>query len=427
MRYLAAFLILGVSACGEAASPSAPGSAATSSTATSATTASGAASATSSAPASPSTSASLPPGSRPIGSAREVVMGGANLCVIHFDGAVTCGGEWPRSTETPTSIGTRNQYFPTGLAIAPLDAVSSVALTDNRGCAVHTDGTVSCWGNTRASANGWFDAPADALPASKVDGISDVASLAVTNLASCAITRAGKVLCWGPSFTMTSRKDGPPPGPRTIAIMDAVQLSGSWKQACAVTKQGKVGCWGDLRGGLLGEVKGSLDETAVHMMELANIEEVSVGTYHACARDRSGAVFCWGSNTDGLLGDGTVEPRKGAVAVMGLRDAEQIAVSSHLSCALTREKKVYCWGEDANCDLGSAPQGCVERQMFGTTGSVTLKLCAVPQRIGVHITPKRIAVGATTACAWDDKGNVECWGRNLFGGGLSCDPASWMW
>ncbi|NUP09495.1 MAG: hypothetical protein HOW73_25880 [Polyangiaceae bacterium] len=380
-------------------------------------------------PSSPgSADAPVPNSSQPIGPVKRLVFGGANLCGIMPSGKVLCAGEWPLAFETPTSIGSRNQYFHRALEIPNLGEVTSVALGTDRGCATHPDGTVSCWGNNHPTQNGWFGAEPNALSPAPVAGITDAVELALTGTATCALTRSQKVVCWGPSMILTGRKEGPPPASRTIAIDGAVQIDGSWKQACAVTKQGKVGCWGDARSGLLGDVGAPQDERRVYFQSgIPAVEEVSVASYHICAREREGSIWCWGNNGGGLLGDGTLELRQAPVRVHGITNAAQVAISSSLSCARTRDGKVLCWGENANCDLGSKPAGCIEREMMSTMGSSKIQLCPEPQLIPLSIVPKSIAVGETSACAWDESGAVECWGRNLMGGPLSCKPEPWAW
>lgn len=74
-----------------------------------------------------------------------------------------------------------------------LVGVASISVADDRGCAAHLDGRVSCWGvgpvgdGTRRRGDG-------PVP---VRGIVDAAQVSVGPAHTCARTRGGAILCWG--------------------------------------------------------------------------------------------------------------------------------------------------------------------------------------------------------------------------------------
>ena len=155
-------------------------------------------------------------------------------CVLLDDGSVTCWGGGPRPAERP------------GIELAPVPEISgAIAIAGSEAfevCALLADRTVSCWS-------------ADEAPV-PVEGLTQVAALAV--------------------------------GPR---------------HGCAALIDGTVRCWGTNTYGELGDGTQTDSSAAVRVEQLEAVREVSVGHRvgvdmgYSCALQADGNVACWGAKT----------------------------------------------------------------------------------------------------------------------------------
>lgn len=338
-----------------------------------------------------------------LGAAQAVALGGANLCVLE-GGSVRCVGDWPVPFKTN---GVRNQGFREPVTVAGLADVRSLIVDQHRGCAVSSAGAVSCWGNTTPTWSGWTGAAEGRLDAVPVPELADVESLALGYSGSCALDKAGKVTCFGPTFRPIRAPTKALLSPRVLAGSGVKQISGFGFGMCLLKVDGTVHC--------TGEAAPSKDgvESLTQVPGLKGATQIAAGDAHGCALHASGEVSCWGANERGQLGDGTQLERKGAVAVRDLRDAIAVASGHGFSCALTSGKRVLCWGDNGNCVAGDERRGCVKEKRMGTTGEVEIEACPLPQRITLPITPEKISLGSGTGCAIDATGKVACWGRSL--------------
>ena len=135
--------------------------------------------------------------------------------------------------------------------------------------------------------------------------------------ATCAIQRAGDVVCWG-----DSRTGKPPAGPfREIAFNercavglrptgeiegwgescaappagDYVAISAQ-HEACAIRKDGDIVCWGFI-GGVYRSPSGRMNPLPPTAPKVTRgpFTRVAQGASHTCAIQASGALRCWGS------------------------------------------------------------------------------------------------------------------------------------
>ena len=165
-------------------------------------------------------------------------------------------------------------------------------------CAVHLDGTVSCWG--------WVPGGSSLSPR-KVPGLRGAISVAIGFGDACAVTAVGNVHCWG-------NNSFPRPG-RVSNLEDVAAVSVGERNFCALHNDGGVSCWGRNTSGELGDgttVTRSQPRRLTGISDAVAITtsiEVEQGRSHACAMHRDGSVSCWGNNRVGQLGDGTRETR----------------------------------------------------------------------------------------------------------------------
>jgi alpha-tubulin suppressor-like RCC1 family protein len=163
-----------------------------------------------------------------VASARDLSLGGDHTCAVHDDGTVSC---WGWSTSGQLGRGTvpppNQQTVETpGPVLGVSDATQVIAGFNN--CVLHADGTVSCWG-----AGNYFNPP-QPTP-TLIPGLTGVQALA-TGDPACALLTAGTVVCWG-----DSPLGAPVPVP---GLTDIVELASGGSSRCARRGDGEVLCWG---------------------------------------------------------------------------------------------------------------------------------------------------------------------------------------
>ncbi|MDI1446808.1 RCC1 domain-containing protein [Polyangium sp. 6x1] len=135
--------------------------------------------------------------------------------------------------------------------IEGLDDVVSVAFRFRHGCALHRDGTVSCWGDNRNGQLGIGSRTSTRVP-TKIGGLEHVVEVDVGEWHSCARLEGGRVTCWGERtayFPTNPLKDGSVLDltPFELEILPPMGgLALSRLHTCGTTTAGEVRCWGNL-------------------------------------------------------------------------------------------------------------------------------------------------------------------------------------
>jgi len=132
-----------------------------------------------------------------------------------------------------------------------------VAVGDVHACAVHTGGSLACWGTDTA---GQLSPPE-----------GEFAAVTVGTSHGCALDMVGEIACWGDNSVGQS---SPPEGPW-------VKVESGLSHTCAVDASGAGACWGS---DLAGQATVP-DEVFV---------EISTGAYHTCGLTIEGQLSCWG-------------------------------------------------------------------------------------------------------------------------------------
>lgn len=211
----------------------------------------------------------------------------------------------------------------------------------------------------------------------------------------------------------------------TTATTEQIHLAAGENFACALLNDGTVKCWGDNTNGELGRdsttdvgrVAGDMPAlTAITLGAGRTATAITAGTQHACALLDNGTVKCWGNNASGALGQGnTTDVGDGVGTLMSALQsidlgtgvtARAIGAGNQFTCVLLSDGKVKCWGENQYGQLGI---GDTNDRGDGT-GEMGANLSAID--FGTNKTATAIAVGAESACAILNLGEVKCWGRN---------------
>jgi alpha-tubulin suppressor-like RCC1 family protein len=233
--------------------------------------------------------------------------------------------------------------------------------------------------------------------------LADVAQVSLGNHHGCAVTRAGRVYCWGlgDEGVLGNGSAASRASPVEVTgITDAVQVAAGDAVTCAVLRTGRVKCWGRFRA----------DNVRYYLPQdvpvIDDAVAVSVGNIFACAlRERAPGVrevWCWGQ-----------DERVGACGLAGCADIPRqveglptdLVAFSHGwalgTCVITGGGAALCWGHQRDLGLGVCPGG----------------FCAFPSPAspaGLSSGVLEVALGVGHGCAvrrtGSDARELWCWG-----------------
>jgi alpha-tubulin suppressor-like RCC1 family protein len=266
-------------------------------------------------------------------------------------GALGVGSFTPSTSDAPLGV--------SGLA----KGVRAIAGGPFAQCAILDDGTARCWGDSLfGDIGGTTESVQMATPHDKTGLSNDVARIGFGSSFACALTTSGRGKCWGlgggGQLGNGSTKDEYIA--RDIAttepLVDIAPAMGGLF-ACAVTSAGKVLCWGQNGSGQLGSNGTTPQPLPVAVTGLdAAATSVACGREHACARLADGGVACWGSDAKGQLGRGAAGPGKAnpPARIAGVSGATSLAVGGDHACAVAGGR-VVCWGANDAAQIASGP------------------------------------------------------------------------
>lgn len=323
-------------------------------------------------------------------------------CWIRPTGGVSCWGA--NESGQLGKGGGSSSSVPGNVGGLPAPAVA-LAAGRSHTCALLGDGTLWCWGDNARGQLGVGDTADRPAPA-RVSGLPAIVAVAAGNETTCATTAAGALLCWGRNVdgqvgdgTRTSRSrptavKGLGSGVRSVSV--------GFAATCAVTTAGALKCWGGNGAGQLGTGDSTDRLTPADVVGLGSrVDSVSAGVGHACAVRTSGALLCWGANFDGQIGDGTTAARLRPTPVSRLTEGvRSVGAAESSTCAQALDGAVHCWGSNEDGRFGTGD----------TTDSLAPR--AVP-RLAAGVLA--LAVGNDGTCAETAAGQPMCWGLNDFG------------
>ncbi len=290
--------------------------------------------------------------------ARSVVAGGNHTCAIVDGGAVYC---WGLNQLGQTGHKTRKPDVVTGVA-----KVVQLALGNEHSCALSSDRTVRCWGRNGEGqlGQGFIPGPATVVlgkddaeaysalrsgagvaQAKPTQGVRDVAQIVAGERHTCALTSAGKVLCWGDNsrgqLGFVDSKTRRLATPRVVAgLPAAVQIAARSNQTCALLADTTVRCWGSDE--LATRSEDRIPPRPEVVPGVTGVVRIGVGSPQACAITGDGGLTCWGGM---YLGDGRYHESGSAPVKVALPDkATQLSFGLGNACVTLRNRKVMCWG-----------------------------------------------------------------------------------
>ena len=275
-------------------------------------------------------------------------------CALESGGTVYCWGynaEYQLGTglNTPTMDAT-----PATIALA--QGLLGTIMGGAHGAAIGTSGSVYTWGfgfNSVLGRTTGGQAP-DLVP-----GVGGVVEFSTGADALCALHANGSVTCWGRSDAGQAGPNAPTgTGAQTlpvdVGISDVTQLSGGVAHVCGLKSDQSVHCWGFNNVGQLGRAPvGGSSSLPLAVTGLSTVVEIASCYAAVCARKADGTVHCWGQGVHGQLGDGLTTDREVPLPVPGISNATRIysGPTSNSFCASLANGDVSCWGQD----FGSTP------------------------------------------------------------------------
>jgi hypothetical protein len=171
---------------------------------------------------------------------------------------------------------------------------SQLDLWGGGGCAAGPAGQVYCF----AGSDPW----------QPVAGVT--AEMLSTSWARCGVSAAGTVTCWGEArATGTGRTGTAEIAPEVLAGISGVRTIDAASMGyttCVVHGgEGRVSCWGADIQETVRRGTQTFAPAPTAVAGLTNIVDVATDGNHACALRDDGVVLCWGYNSHGQLGDGT--------------------------------------------------------------------------------------------------------------------------
>ena len=375
--------------------------------------------------------------------AKAITTGGWHSCAVHEDGAISC---WGSNYYGQLGNGQSGEdvFSSTSVSVAGITDAKAVSAGWDYSCALHQDGTISCWGDNTygqlgngQSTGDWKDNNADSLVPVEVIGIADATAIASNSRHSCALREGGTISCWGNNGSgqlgnRKSRDDGAEPHssvPVEVAgITDATAIAAGKDHSCAVHRSGTVSCWGNNYDGQLGNGQsqdyenrsvenryGPYSYMPTGVAGITDAVAISAGGEHSCAVHEDGAISCWGNNWHGQLGNGQGGTDDAGfaeiandfysplpVSVVDITDATAITTGRLHTCALHRTGAVSCWGDTGYGQLGNGQSGYIYAS-------------AVPLAVVGVADATAIATIWEHSCALHEGGTVSCWGKNIRG------------
>jgi alpha-tubulin suppressor-like RCC1 family protein/sugar lactone lactonase YvrE len=306
--------------------------------------------------------------------------------------------------------------------------VLSVAISDNHGLALCSDGSIAAWGENSFGQLGDGTTLSSTSPVAVVKtgalAGKTVIAIAAGFSHSLALCSDGSLVTWGNNYfgqlgnssntssvvPLTVTNTGVLAGKTVVGI---VLHSGHNLVRCS---DGTLVAWGANSFGQLGDsttVNRNAPVAVVTTGALSGkaVTAIATNTNHAMALCSDGTLAAWGNNNSGHLGSGGVTPSTVPVAVVpgqrGSRTIAAIAAGAYHSLALSTDGVIFSWGNNNFGQLGI---------LGGNTGLYGAPMVAA-SNAGALIgkTVKSISAGFNCSYAICTDGTLASWGNNYAG------------
>lgn len=325
---------------------------------------------------------------------KVLALGHRSTCTITAEDRVAC---WGRNTDdqlgfNSPEVDKDRTAVPTVIGV--IGTARTVAESGKSGCAVDSDGGVTCWGDADDGqlANGTFDVDETAPIGTLLQNVRD---LSIGSYGGCAILENGSISCWGAHDGGTGARAATSQPTPSLIESGASALSSRFHHSCAIVRD-EVMCWGPNYDGQLGRGTRSIVTEPIEVSLVAPTS-ISGGSSHMCANTALG-VHCWGTNDRQQAGGGDYIHAYTPEPVATSFTPITTAAAFDQSCALGANGVMQCWG--------AAGQG---RLATGTHARSIGPTNVAAQSV------QQIALGNYHSCVLSTTGSVRCFGRNTHG------------
>ena len=245
--------------------------------------------------------------------ATAIATGSSYSCALRESGTISC---WGSNHHGKLGNGTtRDSLVP--VQVTGITDATAISAGGTHTCALRQDGTVLCWGHNSFGQLGngqsgevWYDISADSAVPVEVAGITDATAIAAGIDHSCALHEDGTISCWGRNERggLGNGQSGDAANSsvpvQVFGITDATAITAGWRHSCALRQGGTISCWGsNNRDGELGNGTTRDSLVPVQVTGITVATAITTGSVHSCALHQDGTISCWGYNDYGELGN----------------------------------------------------------------------------------------------------------------------------
>ena len=284
---------------------------------------------------------------------------------LRSDGTVACAGNSMDCGPSPVAL----PAFVTMPGLSNVVSLANSRAGFGPNCAIHGDGTGSCWGSANYQPGGATATPRTLRFADGgvVTGLSRTISC---NYFTTFITSSGAMYSIGRNDNVEAigvgytRPSGGEPGAASIVKVGNTPIQNVVDFACGnscgyiSTSDAGVFVFGDQDGFSFGAPalpNGRYQFATPAVTGVTDVVDLEAGDSHALALDSSGLVWAWGLNTQGQLGNGTTTNAAAPVQVLGLPpNVVKLGAGGNTSVALTADGRLFAWGTAASSGIADA-------------------------------------------------------------------------
>ena len=182
-----------------------------------------------------------------------VSVGINHSCAVLQSGVVQCWGA-NNVGQLGDGLAIDSTSFSNSPQAAALSGAVGISVNGSNSCALINDGTVKCWGsNSNMQLGSGLFSVSSSIPTAVV-GLSGAIGISTGGTHACALLSNGTVMCWGNSNYRQGGRLGSLLAPGLVeGITNATAVTAGLFHTCALIGTNDVKCWGDGSNGILGD------------------------------------------------------------------------------------------------------------------------------------------------------------------------------
>ena len=328
---------------------------------------------------------------------KQLSAGDLHTCALKEDGHVWCWGWNGKCNMCHYNLDSGSGVLGDGANVTRPYPVEVTGITDavaigsgyRHNCAILASGEVKCWGASSIGQFGSMAVSDPVLTPTPIPSLSGAVALAGTSKSMCALMSNKTVKCWGNTVVGQLGNGykglyGNASKPSALNVVTVTGLSGVDKisagmdTTCALTSTKHIYCWGSNYHGALGigDLTKGYSAIPVEVSGISNAIDVSVGYQTGCAVLEDGTAKCWGDNGLGQFGTSSNSVESAPVTI-GVTGVQAISPSMGYVCAIVLDGTVQCAGRYLSTGL-TGPGARIKSATFQTVTSQAVRTLAAP-------------------------------------------------